>query len=811
MSGLRRVFLLLFALLAALLPTVAGGAAAPARTGPQVEVIALLQRPALSSTADRGRLDLASTGATSHLGEIARDQRLVAARIVEQIPGARVRWRYQVVLNGLAVTLPTGEIDSLRRLPGIASVEPEVSYAPRRSSSPGFIGAPALWGAALQTAGNGVKIGIIDDGIDRRHPFFSARGYPMPRGYPKGQKAFTSGKVIVARAFAPASPRWRYSRRPFDPVLSAHATHVAGIAAGNYRTTTGSGRLSGVAPRAYLGNYKVLTVPTPGFGLNGNSAEIVAGVEAAVRDGMDVINLSLGEAEVEPGRDLVALALDGAAAAGVVPVVAAGNDFPEEGNGSVTSPGSSDRALTVAAESVSGPTIASFSSGGPTPLSFRMKPDMTAPGVGVLSSVPAREGLWVSLSGTSMAAPHVAGAAALLRQRHRGWTVAQIKSALVQTGSPVRTGVGGAEVSSTREGGGSVNLPLADTPLLFAEPSGLSLGFITPGGAAAVRTVSLTDAGGGAGAWTATVEPQTSDPAVTVAVPPGASVPGRLAVTAAAGPGAFQADHSGFVVLTRGAERRRIPYWFRVAAPALPAPTRILGRTGTYRGDTRGRPARVETYRYPDDPRELGITRSLRGPEQVFRVHLARPAANLGVALTTRRGGVEPRIVRPGDENRLLGSVALPFNANPYLAAYGDLLPVSGVTRPAAGDYDVVFDSAGRVGGRFTFRLWIGDTSAPRLRMRTRTLRRGGRVLISAVDTGAGVNPLSLRAAVNGRPRAARYDPRRHVVSLGVRGLTPGQHRVVVTLSDYQESKNTENVARILPNTARLRAAFRLR
>src|SRR4030095_13319372 len=115
------------------------------------------------------------------------------------------------------------------------------------------------------------------------------------------------------------------------------------------------------------------------------------------------------------------------------------------------------------------------------------KPDMRARGVGVLSSVPAREGLWVSLSGTSMAAPHVAGAAALLRQRHRGWTVAQIKSALVQTGSPVRTGVGGAEVPSTRVGGASVNLPLANTPLLFAEPSGLSLGFITPGGAAAVR------------------------------------------------------------------------------------------------------------------------------------------------------------------------------------------------------------------------------------------------------------------------------------------------------------------------------------
>ena len=85
-----------------------------------------------------------------------------------------------------------------------------------------------------------------------------------------------------------------------------------------------------MAPKAYIGNYKVLTVPS-GFGLNGNSAEIVAGIEAAVRDGMDVINLSLGEAEIEPSRDIVAAALDGAAAAGVVPVVAAGNNF--EGHG----------------------------------------------------------------------------------------------------------------------------------------------------------------------------------------------------------------------------------------------------------------------------------------------------------------------------------------------------------------------------------------------------------------------------------------------------------------------------------------------
>ena len=327
-----------------------------------------------------------------------------------------------------------------------------------------------------------MKIGIIDDGIDRTHPYFNPKGYRMPRGFPKGQKRFTTAKVIVARAFAPRTPNWRYAGRPFDPLNSEHATHVAGIAAGNYRTRAGRTRISGVAPKAYLGNYKVLTIPTPGFGLNGNSPEIVAAIEAAVRDGMDVINLSLGEAEIEPSRDIVAAALDAAAAAGVVPVVAAGNSFGELGAGSIGSPATSDRAISVAAETeTSSPTVASFSSGGPTPLSLRMKPDVTAPGVSVLSSVPRREGTWQFFSGTSMAAPHVAGGAALLRQRHPGWTVEQLKSALVQTGGPVFVGGSQTEADATREGGGTVNLVRANAPLLFASPTGLSFGFVAPG------------------------------------------------------------------------------------------------------------------------------------------------------------------------------------------------------------------------------------------------------------------------------------------------------------------------------------------
>ena len=399
-----------------------------------------------------------------------------------------IQRRYSTVVNGFAVTLPQSELERLEDADGVAHVYPSVAYRAQRSSSPGFIGATTLWGSKLATAGGGMKIGIIDDGIDSTHPYFKPKGYRMPRGFPKGQKKFTTAKVIVARAFAPRTPKYRYANRPFDPLMSEHATHVAGIAAGNYRTPARGSRISGVAPKAYLGNYKVLTIPTPGFGLNGNSPEIVAAIEAAVRDGMDVINLSIGEAEIDPSRDIVAAALDAAAAAGVVPVVAAGNSFDELGAGSITSPATSARAISVAAEAESGAgELASFSSGGPTPLSLRMKPDVTAPGVAVLSSVPRREGTWQSFSGTSMAAPHVAGAAALLRQRHRGWSVEQLKSALVQTGRPVSAGTSEAEADTTREGGGTVNLVRANSPLLFTSPTGLSFGFVRPGASTALE------------------------------------------------------------------------------------------------------------------------------------------------------------------------------------------------------------------------------------------------------------------------------------------------------------------------------------
>src|SRR5262249_60274890 len=109
----------------------------------------------------------------------------------------------------------------------------------------------------------------------------------------------------------------------------------------------------------------------------------------------------------------------------------------------------------------------------------QMKPDVTGPGVGVLSSLPPNQGTWGLLDGTSMATPHVAGAAALLKERHPTWTVEQIKSALEQSGDPVKSD-SGSEVSPLREGGGMVDLVKADNPLVFAPPTRLTFGQLAP-------------------------------------------------------------------------------------------------------------------------------------------------------------------------------------------------------------------------------------------------------------------------------------------------------------------------------------------
>ena len=797
--ALRNLTLLCAATAAVAFLAGSGGAARPQ---PTTEVIVTLDAPSLIA---QGR-SLTSARSIVYGRALAVAQARAQKNLLAAIPSAQIVYRYRIVADGFAIVVPTRDVPRLTKIPGIVKVWPNLTYhdlsvtrttvtrGQALTQGPHVIGADKLWGNGLTTAGEGMKIGVIDDGVDAKHAYFDPTGYTYPAGYPKGIKAAATPKVIVQRTFAPASPVYRFAKSPFDPSEngSFHATHVAGIAAGDHNTQDGALFLSGIAPDALIGNYKALSIPTPGFGLDGNSAQIAAAIEAAVSDHMNVINLSLGEPEISPSRDIVVHAIDAAAAAGVVPVIAGDNQFDQYGYGSISSPANSPGAITVAATTLTG-TIADFSSGGPTPVSLKLKPDVSAPGVAITSSLPVNQsGPYGAMSGTSMAAPQVSGAVALLIQRHPGWTVPQIKSALVQTGDPVRD-TSGHEVSVLREGGGLVNLVKADNPLFFASPSSIS--FPANGG---TIHVGLTDAGGGNGSWSASTPLQHHYPGVTVVVSNSVSVPGRLTVTANVSSAAPNGDVTGFVILTHDGQTRRIPFWVQVNHPLLRTePAKRLTAPGTYRTTTVGGASKVLRYRYPTKG-----DGSYPGPEVGYLVHVTKPIANFGVAVLS--GTAIPHVVFAGDENHLTGFTGLPTDLNPYLETFGEARPVAGVDLPAPGNYEIVFDtrSASRA-GPFTFRYWVNDTTPPKLHI---TSRSGGKIVVAITDGGAGVDPYSVRATIDGRSIQLHYAHNKLILNAG-----RGRHLLIVTASDYQELKNMEDVAPIKPNTSTLRRTVTVR
>jgi subtilisin family serine protease len=430
--------------------------------------------------------------------------------------------------------------------------------------------------AAPANAGHGVKVGIIDTGVDLTHPCFNDAGFPATQQL--GDTRFTNNKVIVAKVFNNKTPSRNYTAE----AIQDHGTHVAGTVACDANTPASVAGAaigytpSGVAPGAQLGSYNVF----PGGVTDARSEDILNAMDAAVADGMTVLNLSLG-GDAHGTQDLLTTAIDDLDRANIVVAVAAGNSGP--GRYTVESPGSAERALTAGAASVgqfvgtpiqnaAGTTVSvaaigdfpiptsdltaplaaapgstataladgcaaytgtdmtgkialiqrgtcsfsqkvgnaetagalaalvvnnvagdptamgtdgvtattipavqsgnadlsallalvgstvtiaaapeykytgnndimgSFSSQGPTDVDFRVKPDVVAPGVNVLSSVPHTAcdtpqplGCWAFFQGTSMATPHLAGMAAVVRQAHPNWAAWQVRSAIVNT------------------------------------------------------------------------------------------------------------------------------------------------------------------------------------------------------------------------------------------------------------------------------------------------------------------------------------------------------------------------------------------
>ena len=301
------------------------------------------------------KIDFNSNAVRSYRAQLNAGRNEFKRWLRTNAPRARVTSEYDISLNAVAVQLNGTPLATIAAAPMVRSAEYNALYYPNLSESYKIINASDAWTAAggRATAGAGIKIGDIDTGIDETHPFFDPTGFSYPPGFPKCDAAdsasrhedqdcnYVSEKVIVAKVFYNKARQQGLDAQ----AIQDHGTHTAGIAAGvTGKTAVVNGvsidDMSGIAPGAWLGNYNVF----PGGVLNARSEDILNAVDAAIEDGMDILNLSLGGG-YHGNNDLLAIGLDNAVDAGLVVAVAAGNSGP--GQGTLESPGRARKVITV--------------------------------------------------------------------------------------------------------------------------------------------------------------------------------------------------------------------------------------------------------------------------------------------------------------------------------------------------------------------------------------------------------------------------------------------------------------------------------
>ena len=317
--------------------------------------------------------------AVARIEELERQQVPLEEKLASPEIGAVVQYRMQRLLNGVAVFVDPSRVEAIRALPGVKSVRPLVLHTRSNSTSVSFLGVPQPVWQALGNTGEGVKLGIIDSGIDYVHADFGGSG--STAAYIDNDRTtapdawFPNARVVGGWDFAGDEYGSGSGATPDpDPMdCDGHGSHVAGTAAGSGVRADGStfpgpydGSVPfsslrvgpGVAPKASLYALRV-------FGCTGSTGLVAQALEWAVdpnRDGdlsdhLDVVNLSLGS-EFGRADDASSRAADNAAKAGVVVVASAGNSGDTY---FVTgSPAAADRAISVAASADSGVTAPSL-------------------------------------------------------------------------------------------------------------------------------------------------------------------------------------------------------------------------------------------------------------------------------------------------------------------------------------------------------------------------------------------------------------------------------------------------------------------
>lgn len=403
-----------------------------------------------------------SQSVDSYRESIVAKQENVEAEIKSIASSARIESKVQNVFNGFAVfDISTQEASRIKSLPNVKNVYPNYRVEMTLDESIPLINADDVWQTSdaqgLLVTGKGVTIGIIDTGVDYTHPDLGG--------------CFGPGCKVIGG--------YDFSDNDTDPMdYHGHGTHVAATAAGN-------GILKGVAPDANIYSLKVFP--------NSYASVIIEAIDYSTdpngdgdfSDHLDVISLSLGGSG-NPD-DAMSTAIDDATKLGVVAVISAGNSGPWEE--SIRSPGTARTAITVGATykkdyggehwrdtNPQKDQIVSFSSRGPTSIGT-IKPDISAPGVYICAAqfedawedkACLGDGEHTAISGTSMAAPHVSGVVALIKQAHPDWSPEEIKSSLLLMSKKINGTIFDV-------GWGRIDVLSSLNPTLLINPTGIEV------------------------------------------------------------------------------------------------------------------------------------------------------------------------------------------------------------------------------------------------------------------------------------------------------------------------------------------------